>query len=69
MVEVGIVGVEVAQPRVPVPMDMRLAAVRWGVVRVLVVRIMYVLVGVLQLFVHMRVVVMFRQVQPHAERH
>lgn len=60
VVKVGIVGVEVAQPLVPVPMDMRLAAIPWGVVRMRVVRIVYVLVGVLQLLMHMRVLVMFR---------
>lgn len=60
VVKIGVVGVGVAQPRMPVRMDMRLAVVPWRVVRVLVVGVMYVLVGMLQLFVYVRMLVMLR---------
>ena len=48
---------------------MRLAVIPWSVVYMLMVRIMYMLVDMFQFFVHMRVFVTFRQVQPNAEHH
>src|SRR5258706_15941915 len=53
----------------PVEMYMRLAAIPRSAVRMLVVCIMYMLVGMLQFLVHVRMLMKFRQVQPHPERH
>ena len=66
VVEVGIVRVGVGQARMPVRMRVRFTAIPRGVVRMLVVRVMHMLVSVLQLLVHMCVLMMLRQVQPHA---
>lgn len=59
VVQIGVVRVGVRKPRVPVRMDMRLATIPVGPVRMLVMRVMHVLVAVRQGFVHMRVLVMF----------
>ena len=60
VMQVRVVGMGVRQPRMPVRMHVRLAAIPWSVVRMLMVCIMHMLVGMLQLLVHMRVLVMFR---------
>ncbi len=69
MVQVWVVRMRVDQRLVAVAMDMRLAAIPGGIVRVPVVRIVHVLVFVLQRLMRVLVRVALREVQPHAERH
>ncbi len=50
-------------------MHVRFTAIPFGIVLMPVVRVMDMLVGVLQFFVDVRMLVMFRKVQPDADRH
>ena len=59
VVQIGVVRVGVRELRVSVRMDMRLAAVPGGIVRMLVMGVMHVFVAVRQLVVPVRMLVMF----------
>ena len=59
VVQIGVVRVGVCELRVAVRMDMRLAAVPGGIVRMLVMGVMHVFVAVRQLVVPVRMLVMF----------
>lgn len=69
VVQVGIVRVAVDEPRVPVPVRVRLARRIVGAVRVPVVLVMHVRVLVLHRLVHMLVLVPLGEMEPDAEAH
>jgi hypothetical protein len=69
MVQVGVMRVLVHNRRVPVPMAVRLARRVARAVAVLVVLVMHVPVLVFERLMTVLVVVGFRQVQVHANRH
>src|SRR6185295_2011360 len=69
MVKIRVVGVRVSQPRMPVRMRVRLAAVPRGVVLMLMMRVVHMLMGVLQLVMHVCMRVVLREMQRYAECH
>ena len=69
MMSVGIVRVGMAQPRMGMTVTMRLTDGVRRAVGMLVMGVMMVVVGVFHRRVQVNMIMMFSQVQPHAERH
>ena len=58
----------VFERRMLMGMSVRLGAIHWEIVRVLVVFVVVVVMGVTQRLMHMFVAMAFRQMQPYAQR-
>jgi hypothetical protein len=69
MMQIRIVRMPMAQPRMMMHVAVRLAAVPAARVLVMVMQVVHMLVRVRERLVHMVVLMALAQVQPHTERH